>query len=217
MSEYWYVRSGLFSIIGRSFGHRSYLFYRDVQTYKLLLTAHPLITASYIKVLTGACFPGTSDPYVKFKLEEKTLYKSKVMYKNLNPTWNEFFSFPIRDLQKKLHIKVSTYVVKFLRMLIRFYYIYGIWLKLISRATCMYLIYPAEAFRLRSLAHTGTMVVLGFEFSTFWSVGHHVYYYYHSTVKYLLFLGLWSRSDHRWLHGLQQHSPEWTRTWEVGK
>lgn len=28
------------------------------------------------------------------------------MYKNLNPTWNEFFSFPIRDLQKKLHIKV---------------------------------------------------------------------------------------------------------------
>ncbi|XP_017333913.1 multiple C2 and transmembrane domain-containing protein 2 isoform X2 [Ictalurus punctatus] len=49
---------------------------------------------------------GTSDPYVKFKLEEKTLYKSKVIYKNLNPTWNEFFSFPIRDLQKKLHIKV---------------------------------------------------------------------------------------------------------------
>ncbi|XP_062868413.1 multiple C2 and transmembrane domain-containing protein 2 [Trichomycterus rosablanca] len=49
---------------------------------------------------------GTSDPYVKFKLEGKTLYKSKVMYKNLNPTWNEFFSFPIRDLQQKLHIKV---------------------------------------------------------------------------------------------------------------
>ncbi|KAI5607662.1 multiple C2 and transmembrane domain-containing protein 2 isoform X1 [Silurus asotus] len=49
---------------------------------------------------------GTSDPYVKFKLEGKTLYKSKVIYKNLNPTWNEFFSFPIRDLQKKLHIKV---------------------------------------------------------------------------------------------------------------
>ncbi|KAF4083001.1 hypothetical protein AMELA_G00134930 [Ameiurus melas] len=49
---------------------------------------------------------GTSDPYVKFKLEEKTLYKSKVIYKNLNPTWNEFFSFPIRDLQKTLHIKV---------------------------------------------------------------------------------------------------------------
>ncbi|XP_060797029.1 multiple C2 and transmembrane domain-containing protein 2 isoform X2 [Neoarius graeffei] len=49
---------------------------------------------------------GTSDPYVKFKLEGKTLYKSKVIYKNLNPIWNEFFSFPIRDLQKKLHIKV---------------------------------------------------------------------------------------------------------------
>ncbi|TSL68189.1 Multiple C2 and transmembrane domain-containing protein 2 [Bagarius yarrelli] len=49
---------------------------------------------------------GTSDPYVKFKLDGKTLYKSKVMYKNLNPIWNEFFSFPIRDLQKKLHVKV---------------------------------------------------------------------------------------------------------------
>lgn len=49
---------------------------------------------------------GTSDPYVKFKLEGKSLYKSKVVYKNLNPTWNEFFSFPIRDLQQQLHIKV---------------------------------------------------------------------------------------------------------------
>lgn len=64
-----------------------------------------------------ACFSGTSDPYVKFKLEEKTLYKSKVIYKNLNPTWNEFFSFPIRDLQKKLHIKVSTDFVKYSCML----------------------------------------------------------------------------------------------------
>ncbi|XP_072515956.1 multiple C2 and transmembrane domain-containing protein 2 isoform X2 [Salminus brasiliensis] len=49
---------------------------------------------------------GTSDPYVKFKLEGKTLYKSKVVYKNLNPTWNETFSYPIRDLQQKLDIKV---------------------------------------------------------------------------------------------------------------
>ncbi|XP_017554996.1 multiple C2 and transmembrane domain-containing protein 2 isoform X1 [Pygocentrus nattereri] len=49
---------------------------------------------------------GTSDPYVKFKLEGKTLYKSKVVYKNLNPTWNECFSYPIRNLQHKLYIKV---------------------------------------------------------------------------------------------------------------
>ncbi|CAM4517816.1 unnamed protein product [Leuciscus chuanchicus] len=49
---------------------------------------------------------GTSDPYVKFKLDGKTLYKSKVVYKNLNPIWNESFSFPIRNLDQKLFIKV---------------------------------------------------------------------------------------------------------------
>ncbi|KAG1959470.1 multiple C2 and transmembrane domain-containing protein [Pimephales promelas] len=49
---------------------------------------------------------GTSDPYVKFKLDGKTLYKSKVVYKNLNPSWNESFSFPIRNLDQKLFIKV---------------------------------------------------------------------------------------------------------------
>ncbi|XP_077084008.1 multiple C2 and transmembrane domain-containing protein 2 isoform X2 [Siphateles boraxobius] len=49
---------------------------------------------------------GTSDPYVKFKLDGKTLYKSKVVYKNLNPFWNESFSFPIRNLDQKLFIKV---------------------------------------------------------------------------------------------------------------
>uniref|UniRef100_A0AAY5ELR9 Multiple C2 domains, transmembrane 2b n=1 Tax=Electrophorus electricus TaxID=8005 RepID=A0AAY5ELR9_ELEEL len=49
---------------------------------------------------------GTSDPYVKFKLEGKTLYKSKVVYKNLNPTWNESFSFPIHNLKQKLYVKV---------------------------------------------------------------------------------------------------------------
>uniref|UniRef100_A0A3P8YP80 C2 domain-containing protein n=1 Tax=Esox lucius TaxID=8010 RepID=A0A3P8YP80_ESOLU len=49
---------------------------------------------------------GTSDPYVKFKLDGKTIYKSKVVYKNLNPTWNESFSVPIRDLAQRLYIKV---------------------------------------------------------------------------------------------------------------
>ncbi|XP_040912784.1 multiple C2 and transmembrane domain-containing protein 2-like isoform X2 [Toxotes jaculatrix] len=49
---------------------------------------------------------GTSDPYVKFKLDGKTFYKSKVVYKNLNPTWNETFSLPVKDLNQKLYIKV---------------------------------------------------------------------------------------------------------------
>ncbi|XP_041836961.1 multiple C2 and transmembrane domain-containing protein 2 isoform X4 [Melanotaenia boesemani] len=49
---------------------------------------------------------GTSDPYVKFKLDGKSLYKSKVVYKNLNPVWNESFTLPVKDLNQKLYIKV---------------------------------------------------------------------------------------------------------------
>ncbi|XP_023673047.2 multiple C2 and transmembrane domain-containing protein 2-like isoform X1 [Paramormyrops kingsleyae] len=49
---------------------------------------------------------GTSDPYVKFKLGGKTAYKSKVVYKSLNPTWNESFSYPVHDLEKALLLKV---------------------------------------------------------------------------------------------------------------
>ncbi|KAK7899186.1 hypothetical protein WMY93_020039 [Mugilogobius chulae] len=49
---------------------------------------------------------GTSDPYVKFKIDGKTFYKSKVVYKNLNPSWNETFSMPVKDLNQKLYIKV---------------------------------------------------------------------------------------------------------------
>ncbi|XP_054632867.1 multiple C2 and transmembrane domain-containing protein 2 isoform X2 [Dunckerocampus dactyliophorus] len=49
---------------------------------------------------------GTSDPYVKFKLEGKQFYKSKVVYKNLNPRWNEFFSFPLRDREHIVEVRV---------------------------------------------------------------------------------------------------------------
>lgn len=50
---------------------------------------------------------GTSDPYVKFKLNGKTLYKSKVVYKNLNPVWDETVVLPVQTLDQKLWIKVS--------------------------------------------------------------------------------------------------------------
>ncbi|XP_051918417.1 multiple C2 and transmembrane domain-containing protein 2 isoform X1 [Hippocampus zosterae] len=49
---------------------------------------------------------GTSDPYVKFKLEGKTIYKSKVILKNLNPVWSENFSIPVRNLSQWLYVKV---------------------------------------------------------------------------------------------------------------
>ncbi|XP_067827679.1 multiple C2 and transmembrane domain-containing protein 2-like isoform X2 [Heptranchias perlo] len=49
---------------------------------------------------------GTSDPYVKFKLAGKTLYKSKIMYRNLNPRWDETFVVPVKNLNQKLYVKV---------------------------------------------------------------------------------------------------------------
>uniref|UniRef100_A0A4W5NBF7 Multiple C2 and transmembrane domain containing 2 n=1 Tax=Hucho hucho TaxID=62062 RepID=A0A4W5NBF7_9TELE len=49
---------------------------------------------------------GTSDPYVKFKLEGKTFYKSKVVYKNLNPKWSESFSFPLQDWGQVVDVRV---------------------------------------------------------------------------------------------------------------
>ncbi|XP_076011590.1 multiple C2 and transmembrane domain-containing protein 2-like isoform X2 [Genypterus blacodes] len=49
---------------------------------------------------------GTSDPYVKFKMDGKTFYKSKVVNKNLNPIWNETFTIPVKDLNQRLYIKV---------------------------------------------------------------------------------------------------------------
>ncbi|XP_055011731.1 multiple C2 and transmembrane domain-containing protein 2 isoform X2 [Boleophthalmus pectinirostris] len=49
---------------------------------------------------------GTSDPYVKFKLEGKQFYKSKVVYKNLNPRWNESFSHPLREREHLVEVRV---------------------------------------------------------------------------------------------------------------
>ena len=60
-------------------------------------------------------FQGTSDPFVKFKMEGKTFYKSKVVYKDLNPTWNESFSLPLKDLSQKMYIKVTSCPVPSLR------------------------------------------------------------------------------------------------------
>ncbi|XP_044000185.1 multiple C2 and transmembrane domain-containing protein 2-like isoform X1 [Gambusia affinis] len=49
---------------------------------------------------------GTSDPYVKFKYDGKSIFKSKVIQKNLNPVWNEFFVVPVKDLHQKIYVKV---------------------------------------------------------------------------------------------------------------
>uniref|UniRef100_A0A3Q1CBC9 C2 domain-containing protein n=1 Tax=Amphiprion ocellaris TaxID=80972 RepID=A0A3Q1CBC9_AMPOC len=52
----------------------------------------------------------TSDPYVKFKLEGKQFYKSKVVYKSLNPRWNESFSHPLRDREHVVDVRVGIFM-----------------------------------------------------------------------------------------------------------
>lgn len=52
---------------------------------------------------------GTSDPYVKFKLGGKEVFKSKTIHKNLNPVWDEKTTLLIDTLCEPLYIKVFDY------------------------------------------------------------------------------------------------------------
>ncbi|XP_060062744.1 multiple C2 and transmembrane domain-containing protein 1-like [Ylistrum balloti] len=58
-------------------------------------------------VVRDSC--GTSDPYVKFKVGSKQHYKSKTVYKNLNPQWDERLSIPIEDVYRPVNVKVFDY------------------------------------------------------------------------------------------------------------
>jgi hypothetical protein len=53
-----------------------------------------------VDVLDAADLPsadrnGFSDPYCKFRLNDKEVYKTKVQKKTLHPAWNEFFEVPV--------------------------------------------------------------------------------------------------------------------------
>ena len=53
-----------------------------------------------VDVLDAADLPsadrnGFSDPYCKFRLNDKEVYKTKVQKKTLHPSWNEFFEVPV--------------------------------------------------------------------------------------------------------------------------
>ncbi|KAF3891487.1 Tricalbin [Trichophyton interdigitale] len=55
-----------------------------------------------VDVLDAADLPsadrnGYSDPYCKFKLGDKEVFKTKVQKKTLHPAWNEFFETPIKS------------------------------------------------------------------------------------------------------------------------
>ncbi|KAK0142983.1 Multiple C2 and transmembrane domain-containing protein 1 [Merluccius polli] len=49
------------------------------------------------------------DPYVKFKIGGKEVFKSKTIYKNLNPVWDERVSLLVETLREPLYVKVFDY------------------------------------------------------------------------------------------------------------
>ncbi|XP_077087752.1 multiple C2 and transmembrane domain-containing protein 1 isoform X5 [Siphateles boraxobius] len=52
---------------------------------------------------------GTSDPYVKFKIAGKEVFRSKTIHKNLNPVWEEKVSLLVESLRDPLYVKVFDY------------------------------------------------------------------------------------------------------------
>ncbi|XP_076800137.1 multiple C2 and transmembrane domain-containing protein 1-like [Clavelina lepadiformis] len=65
----------------------------------------------HVKLLAGEHLAardsnGLSDPYVKFKLDDETVYKSKCCKLTLNPKWNEEFTV---DVHLKSHLRLKVY------------------------------------------------------------------------------------------------------------
>ncbi|KAM8865479.1 multiple C2 and transmembrane domain-containing protein 1 isoform 2-T2 [Synchiropus picturatus] len=52
---------------------------------------------------------GTSDPYVKFKIAGKEVFRSKTIHKNLNPVWDERVTLLVETLREPLYVKVFDY------------------------------------------------------------------------------------------------------------
>ncbi|KAM8828954.1 multiple C2 and transmembrane domain-containing protein 1 isoform 2-T2 [Spinachia spinachia] len=52
---------------------------------------------------------GSSDPYVKFKLAGKEVFRSKTIHKNLNPVWEERCTLVIDCLSDPVYVKVFDY------------------------------------------------------------------------------------------------------------
>lgn len=50
-----------------------------------------------------------SDPYVKFKCGGRLVHKSRTVYRDLNPAWDESFTVPIEDPFLPIIIKVFDY------------------------------------------------------------------------------------------------------------
>uniref|UniRef100_A0A8C5D0P5 Multiple C2 domains, transmembrane 1b n=1 Tax=Gadus morhua TaxID=8049 RepID=A0A8C5D0P5_GADMO len=66
----------------------------------------------FFVVVSNSCMVpslGTSDPYVKFKLSGKEVFRSKIINKNLNPVWDERTTLILDGLSEPLYIKVFDY------------------------------------------------------------------------------------------------------------
>lgn len=59
-------------------------------------------------VRTVFVFVGTSDPYVKLAFGSKDVFKSKTVFKNLNPVWNERTCLFVYSLSEPLNVKVRV-------------------------------------------------------------------------------------------------------------
>lgn len=61
---------------------------------------------SFIQFFLCYFLVGTSDPYVKFKVAGKEVFRSKTIHKNLNPVWDERVSLLVETLRDPLYVKV---------------------------------------------------------------------------------------------------------------
>lgn len=52
-------------------------------------------------------FTGSSDPYVKFSYQNKMVYKTNTIFKNLNPVWDEEFAQLIDDPTTPINLAVN--------------------------------------------------------------------------------------------------------------
>uniref|UniRef100_A0A7N8X820 Multiple C2 domains, transmembrane 1a n=1 Tax=Mastacembelus armatus TaxID=205130 RepID=A0A7N8X820_9TELE len=51
----------------------------------------------------------SNDPYVKFKIAGKEVFRSKTIHKNLNPVWDDRISLHVETLRDPLYVKVFDY------------------------------------------------------------------------------------------------------------
>ncbi|TWW60003.1 Multiple C2 and transmembrane domain-containing protein 1 [Takifugu flavidus] len=69
----------------------------------------PADTAPFNHLLLCSSLVGTSDPYVKFKVAGKEVFRSRTIHKNLNPVWEERASLLVETLRDPLYVKVFDY------------------------------------------------------------------------------------------------------------